>query len=128
MTSPHLIHGSYGSDDQAAADRILEMCKGKPRKIMGPLDYSAGDKDYLERLKEASHEPRLKGRMNLAEKCAEYLRDNGPKTTAELSRAMDSNSASINRACLAIPNIRTSDTKDVNGKMAGVWSLGGGVK
>ena len=70
----------YNHDDRDAAAIIEELCKDKPRKKMGPLDYSAG----------WNQPPSNAQVIKFVEKCAALLHERGAMTTVQLARELNS--------------------------------------
>ena len=124
MKASHLIDGQFGKSDQEAADRIIALCKDKPVRKMGPMDYSAAWNAQRGPMVKppTEKEKALKARYALARKCEAILKARGACTTVELSEATGANVKAVGYACYEIDGIQVKDLT-VKGSRTKVWMV-----
>lgn len=114
----------YFHDDREAAAVILELCKDKPRKQMGPLDYSAAWPSQRGPIvkPQSVKEKAIAARYELAKKCEKILRQRGACTTVELSLETGANTKAVGYACDEIDGIEVQDLK-AKGSSTKLWMV-----
>jgi len=124
MNPAHLIDGTFGNADQAAADRILALCKGKPIRKMGPLDYSASWPSQRGPITKPPTEKErcLAARYKLAKACRAILVERGACTTVELSDLTGENTKAVGFACKEIDGIQMQDLT-LKGSRTKLWMV-----
>jgi hypothetical protein len=124
MKATHLIDGQFGSADQAAAERILALCKDKPIRKMGPLDYSASWPSQRGPIAKPPTEKEkcLAARLKLAKACRAILIERGACTTVELSDLTGENTKAVGYACKEIDGIEVQDLT-LKGSRTKLWMV-----
>jgi hypothetical protein len=124
MKATHLIDGQFGSADQAAADRILALCKGKPIRKMGAMDYSASWPSQRGPIARPPNEKErcLAARYKLAKACRAILVERGACTTVGLSDLTGENTQAVGYACNEIDGIEVQDLT-LKGSRTKLWMV-----
>lgn len=115
----------YRQDDREEAAVIIELCKDKPIRKMGPMDYSAGQIPKAPRgytPKRTAKENADDARRKLGERCVALLRERGAMTTSEIARELGSNSKAVAAALGDVPTVLRDSAKAAKKNKNGSYS------
>ena len=113
----------FTSREKIVAQRIIDENAHKPRKNMGPMDYSMKDIPVQKKRWDRSLETvDYRERRDLAASCIKLLRENGALTTKTLAKATGKSVAAISAAIKHIPGIKSQQINGSRSERTGHYS------
>jgi hypothetical protein len=114
---------TFISREKIVAQRIIDENAHKPRKKMGPMDYSMKDIPVQNKRWDRSLETvDYRARRVLAASCIKLLREDGAQTTKTLAKATKRNTASVSAALRNVPGIESERINGSRSERTGHYS------